>query len=196
MEFPDSLANQVIAESALASPQALYEAYSTNQIIGCAVDAEGMPDDVRKYARYEEDQVKAELGEMYEFSAAAPGNLYMDWDDKLCVPFAHYIQQDRRKAMKGRQLTGDCVSWAKRTMIDHARCFEIGSLRELETYVLRGATALLYSCRGHTGAGASPERIANAATKVGILLEKVYTSPDGEKWDFTDYDSYYKLGMR
>ena len=50
--------------------------------------------------------------------------------------------------------------------------------------------------RGHTGAGASPSRLALAATKIGILLETPVESPEGEVWDFSEYKSYYRLGMK
>jgi len=89
----------------------------------------------------------------------------------------------------------NCVSWAKRSARDHARSFDIGASDANYDYVKRSATADLYSMRGHTGAGASPSRIALAATKIGILLEGPVTAPDGKVWDFSDYKSYYRIGM-
>ena len=44
---------------------------------------------------------------------------------------------------------------------------------------------------GHT-VGASPSRLALAATKIGSLETPV----ESPRWDFSDYNSYYRLGMK
>lgn len=178
-------------------PQKVHRAYESHALIGAVVDDDRLPHDLRQYARACRDEFRAEQGQEARFATAAgTGDLYGDWKGQLCIPYAHHLDIDPAKAYAGAQLTGDCVSWAKRTSRDHARCFDIGELNEAEEYVQRSATADLYSMRGHTGAGASPSRIALAATRIGILLEGPIESPDGEVWDFSEYREYYKLGMR
>ncbi len=172
-------------------------AYQSGSILGAAIDDETLPHTLRQYARNCQDEFRSIVGQNeYLFATASgTGSLYGDYQGKLCVPFSHHIKIDPQLAYVGAQLTGDCVSWAKRSARDHARCFDIGTGAVNYEYVKRSATADLYSMRGHTGAGASPSRIAVAATKIGILLEGPVTSPDGKVWDFSDYKSYYKLGM-
>lgn len=178
------------------NPKGILKAYSTGKVLGCALNDEGMPMSVRQYANRERHRFRDSVGgTKYRFADAAPGNLHKDYRNTVCVPFAHYISQDPTKALKGFQRTGDCVSWAVRTAVDLARCFEIGQ-GQSEEYRLRMATAGLYAERGHTGAGASTSRIARASSKIGILLEQQYMSQDGREWDFSEYDDYYKIGMK
>lgn len=185
------------------SPIGIENAYRTHSLIGAITDHEGpggelLPHDLRQFARNCRDEFRASVGQNeYRFATATgTGGMYGDYRGQLCLHFRHYLAIDPEKAFVGAQLTGDCVSWAKRSSRDAARCYDIGHLRQAEEYVLRSATADLYSMRGHTGAGASPSRIAQAATQIGILLEDAVTSPDGKVWDFSNYKEYYKIGMR
>lgn len=172
-------------------------AYESGAMIGAVTDTPGLPSTLRQYARNCRDQFREIVGRNeYRFATATgTGDLHTDWRGKLCLPHIHHIALDPRHAYKESQKTGDCVSMAKRASRDAARCFDIGAIGKAFDYVKRSATADLYSMRGHTGQGASPSRIAVAATKIGILLELPITGPDGKVWDFTDYNSYYKLGM-
>jgi len=126
---------------------------------------------------------------------AGAAAMHSDWKGQLCCPHTSFFKLDPIKAFRERQLTGDCVSVAMRNMRDAARSFDIEQRRKNFEYVERSASADLYSMRGHTGAGASPSRIAMAAAKIGILLETKVVSPTGEVWDFTNYDKYYKIGV-
>ena len=180
------------------SPDSIEKAYSVGAVIGCAIDDDSLPEDIRRYARNCRDEFRDSVGrDSYQF-AMAPGasEMYGDYQGQLCIHFRHYLNIDPAKAFKGAQLIGDCVSWSKRTMRDLARCYDIGGLNQAEEYVKRSSTADLYSMRGHTGDGASPSRLALAATKIGILLETEVKSPTGEVWDFTDYKTYYKIGQK
>lgn len=181
-----------------SSPEATYAAYDSGNLIGAAIEAEIVPFDLRQYARNCKDEARETIGrDQYTFAAASgTGSMHRDYQGQICVPFQHHLKLDPRQAYRERQLQGDCVSMSKRTMRDQARCFDIVALNQAEDYVKRSASADLYSMRGHTGEGASPSRIAVAATKIGILLEDVVTSPDGEDWDFSNYDQYYKIGAR
>lgn len=172
-------------------------AYGRGDVIGAVTDSEELPHDLRAYARNCRDEFREVIGQNeYRFATASgTGSLYGDWKGQLCTPYTAHLKLDPHKAYKGRQLTGDCVSWAKRSARDHARSFDIVELLQAEEYVKRSATADLYSMRGHTGQGASPSRIALAATKIGILLEGPVESPQGETWDFSNYDDYYKIGV-
>lgn len=205
------IANQFFAEQAVfaerngifTSTDRIAAAYETRSLIGAVTDSQGpggetLPHDLRQYARNCRAEFRDAIGvNEYRFATASgTGAMYGDYKGQLCIPYRHHMQIDPVLAYKGAQLTGDCVSWSKRSMRDHARCFDIGHLNEAEEYVKRSATADLYSMRGHTGAGASPSRIALAATKIGILLEMPVESASGEVWDFSDYKSYYKLGMQ
>lgn len=178
--------------------QSLITAYESKAIVGAAIDAEELPHALRQYARNCQAQFREIVGQNNYLFASAPGtgNLHGDWKGQICLPFVHHLKLDALLAYIGAQLTGDCVSWAKRTARDHARCFDIGSMSAPFEYVKRSATSDLYSMRGHTGAGASPSRIAVAATKVGILLEGPVTEPGtGKVWDFSNYKDYCKIGM-
>lgn len=197
-EFFMSQAAMHEAEGTFNSTSKIVQAYASGRMIGAVTDTPAITNStLRKYARNCRSEFRDILGKNeYRFATASgTGSLYGDYKGQLCTPYVHYLRQDSQMAYAGAQLTGDCVSWSKRTMRDHARCFDIGGKKELEEYRKRSATADLYSMRGHTGQGASPSRLAIAATKIGILLEEKITSPDGKVWDFTDYKSYYKLGM-
>tara|TARA_A100001391_G_scaffold14169_1_gene8231 strand:- start:1149 stop:2243 length:1095 start_codon:yes stop_codon:yes gene_type:complete len=179
------------------SPQMWESAYNTGALIGAVTDNQELPSDLRQFARNCRDEFRAEVGvNQYRFATATgTGAMHQDWKGKLCLAHLPAMRMDRM-SYREAQLTGDCVAVAMRSMRDKARIFDIAERDLPYDYVKRSATADLYAMRGHTGAGASPSRIANAATKIGILLETEITSPDGEVWDFRDYKSYYKLGMR
>lgn len=197
-EFFAAQSDWLEAKNCFRTPSQILGAYNKGDVIGAATDSDELPHDLRQYARNCRDEFRDVIGRNQYSFAMAPGTgqLYGDWQGKICTPYTAHLQLDRRMAYVGRQLTGDCVSWAKRTARDQARSFDIVELRQHEEYVKRSATSDLYSMRGHTGEGASPSRVAMAATKIGILLEGPVTSPDGEVWDFSEYDSYYKIGVK
>lgn len=205
VEAIEQSANEFFAQQSLTaermgvnlSASRMIEAYESHQLIGAALDDAELPMAIRKYARNCQDQFKNDVGasEYLFASARGTGSMYGDYQGKLCIPYRHHLKIDPAMAYVGAQLTGDCVSWAKRTARDQARCFDIDAKGANYEYVLRSATADLYSMRGHTGQGASPSRIAAAATKIGILLEAPATAPDGKVWDFSDYRKYYRWGM-
>jgi hypothetical protein len=173
-----------------------WEATYSQGFLGVALDDESMPSDVRKYARYCSYEFKDTVGrDKYRFELAAPSTMYQDYHGHSCFPYKNYMQLDR-KALTGSQRQGDCTSWSVRGAVDVARSFEIGTLKQLEELRAIGATAGYYAERGHTGEGASTSRIANAALRIGILLEEKLTSPEGKAWDFTDYSKYYRMGDR
>jgi len=196
-EFFISQAVYADKQNIFQSTSKIVSAYESGLLIGAVTDSPNIPQTLRQYARNCRDQFRELVGRNeYRFATATgTGGLHTDWKGKLCIPYIHHITLDQRLAYVGAQLTGDCVSWAKRTARDQARCFDIGALGKAYEYVKRSATADLYSMRGHTGQGASPSRIAVAATRIGILLEDKITSPTGEVWDFSDYKTYHKLGM-
>lgn len=204
-ETVEKLANEFFAQQSTLidnlglawSPSRLIAAYESKQMIGAAIDDGELPTVIRKYARNCQDQFKNDIGQNeYLFATArGTGSMHGDYQGKLCIPYRHHLKLDSVMAYVGAQLTGDCVSWAKRTARDHARTFDIDAAGANYEYVKRSATADLYSMRGHTGQGASPSRIAAAATKIGILLETTVTAPDGKIWDFSDYRKYHRWGM-
>lgn len=178
------------------TPEQIGREYQFGGFIGAITDNDNMPHDLRQYARNCRSEFRNDIGlNEYRFATASgTSNLYQDWKGQLCT--AHLPLYNLCKdAYKEMQLTGDCVAVAMRSMRDKARGYDIDVRNLAYDYVTRSATADLYSMRGHTGQGASPSRIANAAAKIGILLETKITAPDGEVWDFTDYRRYYKIGV-
>lgn len=199
----ERIANQFFEEQGLfceshlaPTPSEFERAYSTGALIGAVTDSDELPHDLRQFARNCRAEFRQDVGvNEYRFATATgTSSMYQDWKGQLCVPHLSLYNLDRN-AYKETQLTGDCVAVAMRSMRDKARGFDIDVRNMPFEYVLRSATADLYAMRGHTGAGASPSRIANAATKIGILLETKVTSPDGEVWDFSDYKRYVKIGI-
>lgn len=166
--------------------------YLSGEIIGCYLDHEGLPEDIRRSARYERAAFMAE--EPRPLFATAPKDLTIvgSGKGKFCPIWHKYLKADPAKAMFGAQYTGDCVSWGGRCASDITRCWEIWALGEAEQYIVRQATAMMYAARGHTGQGADPAAISRAHVRDGVLLEQVYL--DG-KWDFTDYNKYVRIGM-
>lgn len=188
---------QAIREEGLDTTPRIAAAYQAGLIVGAVTDNDELPHDLRQYARNCRDEFRDIVGvNEYRFaSASGTGDLYGDWEGQLCLPHLSLMKLCRT-GFKERQLTGDCVSVAMRNMRDAARSYDIDVLKQAEEFVKRSASADLYAMRGHTGQGASPSRIATAATKIGILLETEITAPDGRVWDFRDYDSYYKIGVQ
>lgn len=173
------------------------ELYASGQIVGAIIDHEILSHDLRQQARRERDEVFDYLGKGNIMFSEVPKQNWRagQWKGKRALLYKSYSTLDMAKAMRGGQLTGDCVSWGTRTAIDISRCVRIVLQKMVEEYLLRQATALLYSFRGHTGQGASPARVSKMATQNGILLEKQITDSEGKVWDFTDYKTYVKLGM-
>ncbi len=183
-------------DNMLYSPQEIVRGYKTGGIVGAWLDAPHLPWHVRRAARYQRDEFKAELPNP-EFATAPKVNWKAGaWKGKRAFLWKAWIALDPIKALFGNQATGDCVSWGERGKVDTRRCVEIVNLGEPEAYVKRQATCLLYSGRGHTGQGASPLGIANWSTKCGILLEEEFTDSSGKKWDFREYSNYVRLGMQ
>lgn len=175
----------------------LIRAYRRGDVIGAWLDADNIPSHLRKVARYERDRFRSEVPAP-EFATAPKVNWKAgDWKGKRALLWHPWIKSDAALALKGAQVTGDCVSWGERCKQDVRRCVEIMLLGERERYVRRQATCLLYSGRGHTGQGASPSGIANWALKCGILLEDPeFVDSSGKKWNFGEYRDYVQQGIR
>lgn len=176
------------------SPRQLHRAYSNKTLRGVIVNDPEAPWYVRKAAQYDlsaltdlrDGPLIWEETEEYKRIKALKRavDIVMQWQD--------YLRINPRNAMKGNQLTGDCVSWAIRVVLELLRSMRI-SRGEWEAYILRQATCGIYSGRGHTGEGANPGRLSEFATVIGFLLETTYL--DG-KYDFTDYEKYVRWGMQ
>ncbi len=172
----------------------LLNAYDTKRVVGCYLDHPDLPSPIRRAARYSKAEFRndakhprfATAPHGAGFVGSGKGNKRHLWKA--------YLKTDAAKAMRGNQFTGDCVSWGVRCGIDLTRVWQFAVLGKLEEYIVRSATAMLYAERGHTGQGASTSRVALSAAKTGILLEQKY-DVEGKAWDFTNYDSYVKLGM-
>lgn len=175
----------------------LIQAYRRRQIIGAFLDSPELPSDVRRRARYERDQAMRELPAP-DFASAPKTNWKAgEWKGKRAFLWKSWIALDPTMGLFGAQLTGDCVSWGERCKQDTMRCVDIQTKGKRFDYVKRQATCLLYSGRGHTGAGASPAGIANWSTKCGILLEVPdFKDSAGKNWDFSEYRNYVQVGMQ
>lgn len=172
----------------------LESAYSSGQILGALIDDPIMPATMRMDARRQRDEVLASAN-FPRFELDAPlSAITGSSKGQLCTPWHSYLKSDADAAMKGAQVTGDCVSWGVRTASDITRCWEIW-MKADEQYVKRQATALIYSGRGYTGQGASPARLSDWHVKTGYLLEEEFVDANGKTWDFRDYESYVRLGM-
>jgi hypothetical protein len=86
---------------------------------------------------------------------------------------------------KESQTTGDCTSHGDRNARDTSRCVEIHIKRELEEYVVRGATEPTYGARGHSSQGMDPYRAAKFVTNFGFMIRKKYPNVV----DLTTYNS-------
>lgn len=171
--------------------------YRERRLIGAFIDTDILPSYMRREARYRRDEARAELGSRFNFETAPKSNWKAgDWKGKRALLWKAWQVMDPSMALFGAQTTGDCVSWGERGKQDTTRCVEIVNLGQMEEYIKRQATCLIYSGRGHTGAGASPWGLANWAIKCGILLEDRFTDAAGKEWDFSEYSKYVKIGMQ
>lgn len=170
--------------------------YRSGQLIGAYMDADHLPTDIRKQARYEQSEFKNDQP-FPRFDAAPKTFVAEDWKGKKAHLWKFWIQADPSKGLMGAQVTGDCVSWGERGKQDVRRCVEFLMLGERERYIERQATCLIYSGRGHTGQGASGSGLANWATKCGILLEvSDFKDSQGKTYDFSNYRDYVNMGIR
>lgn len=174
----------------------LVKLYQSGKILGAYVDSDRLPSHVRRLARYHQDAFKREVKNPL-FETAPKANWKAgEWKGKRCLLWHCWKKVDPEKALWGAQITGDCVSWGERCKLETRRCVEFLLHGEREQYLRRQATCLLYSGRGHTGQGASPSRIAQWATRCGILLEDpAFRDSSGKVWDFSDYQTYVRYGM-
>jgi hypothetical protein len=184
--------------------------YRSGKIMGAflatpALDV--MPSHIRRFAQYQRDQARSDWGrETFDFATAKKfgtdgpeGFLWGAgaWKGKRALLWKAWMIIDPARGTKGAQLTGDCCSWGERCKQDTRRAVQIVTEGQLDEYILRQATCLIYSGRGHTGGGASPAGIANWATKCGILLEDpAFVDAAGKTWDFSSYQNYVNLGVR
>ncbi len=188
--------------------------YDDKSWMGAIGDFEGLPSFVRMAARYQRDEACSEIDEpVFDTSKWASGPLVGSYKGKFVAGWK-VGEKVWANLLKGRQLTGDCASWALRMAIDLNRAWkcvseQVRASREagiaisqqqitaaLEKFVRPQATALLYSGRGHTGQGANCSRLSNWACKMPILLEQNYGTIAGINCDFTSYPKYYQLGMK
>lgn len=168
--------------------------YASGKIIGCTAESSDFSEFQRKKAAY----ARAETLDHLLIPTTDHANLSSiqgTSKGKLCTPYKWYLKQDPSFALKGAQLTGDCVSWGVRTVSDITRCWNIWVLKKVHEYLKRQATALIYSGRGFTGQGADPSRLSRWHVETGFLLEDLYTL-GGKQWDFRSYKDYVSLGMR
>lgn len=171
----------------LETPFERLQAYNKG-LIGAYLPDYG-PDDIRKIAQYERDKFNDEC-EVKAFATVFPAIQAGISKGKRFFAWENYYKAASAKATKGKQKTGDCVSWAKRTSVECTRTNEAkaGYFQYLE----HGATALVYRSRGHNGEGMSGDQAARTVQQHGILFEKEYL--DG-KYDFRDYNEYVKWAM-
>ncbi len=117
------------------------------------------------------------------FGAAAPG-LYGDGKGKLSLPFKSVWKFDE-DSFKERQTTGDCVSHGTRNAVDISRAVEIDIGKEIESWVARGATEVIYGLRGGCGQGMSGSRAADIVHNIaGHAIRQKYG-----KYDLSVYDA-------
>jgi hypothetical protein len=175
-------------EALLNTPQERHAAYEDG-LIGAYLIHEDSPSHIKRQAEYDKDKFFGECN-VKRFSEIVPSNLQGISKGKRAFAWANYYKNAPKKALKGAQKTGDCVSWAKRTSVDCTRSNE--AVTNGFAYIEHGATALIYRSRGDNGQGMSGYRAAETIQKYGILFEKKYL--DG-KYDFTNYDDYLSWAM-
>jgi len=186
--FPETVGISLFGDCMPMSPRELQAAYASNQMLGAVgLDSVDVPWYVRLAARYEVDKFEETPHSVYEDLRRIPKSI--EPDDDYAYQWQDYLFEDPQKAMQGRQRTGDCVSWAVRVALQLARLRRMGDGWQ-ELYRKRLCTAAYYAGRGHTGQGANTTRQATLASEVGFVFEIKYG-----QYDFTDYDSYYRLGM-
>lgn len=169
--------------------------YAQGVIRGVVCDSEQFDWEERKLARRANDEMRDLYGARMFADAWDTSKIAGTGKGKRVLGYHAWWKVDPKKATKGAQRTGDCVSWGVRGSSDTRRAVRIIREGALEQYFLRQNTALSYSGRGHTGQGASPVRMSNWHCKTGFLFEEKY-EVDGKAWDFTDYQSYVQIGMR
>ena len=165
----------------------LHSAYN-NGLIGAFLPDQG-PADIRRLAQNERDKFNEEAN-VRNFADVMPSQFQGISSGKRAFAWVNYYKAAPTKATKGKQKTGDCVSWAKRTSVECTRTNEAAT--GFFQYINHGATALVYRSRGSNGAGMSGDTAANTVQKYGVLFEQLYL--DG-KYDFTDYDKYLSWAM-
>lgn len=194
--------NDLLGGVNLRPPQDIPYLYRTGQIIGAMLAtpaADNLPSHIRAFAAYQRDKARDELGRVnFNFETAPKIGTWGAgaWKGKRALLWKAWLALDPTKGLWGAQLRGDCTSWGERCKQEVRRCVEIVTDGQMEKYVKRQATCLIYSGRGHTGDGASPIGIANWAVRCGILLEDTFTDADGKVWDFSDYNTYNTIGAR
>lgn len=193
--FPGQHTRRGLYGDALLSTAELVSAYCSGEMIGAITTDGDLPWYAKRAAQYDEaacidllggEKVaiyeESELGEPNRYGAdIAPVDHHYQWLD--------YLFEDPEKAMKGRQLTGDCTSWMVRLMLQLLRLERMKAGHQ-EIYKERLATAGYYANRGHNGQGSNPMRQCTYAAQIGYVFEIVYGS-----YDLRNYDSYYRLGM-
>lgn len=191
-------------------PQDIPNLYMSGRIMGAFLAdpaMDNMPSHIKRFAQYQRDQARSDWGtQQFNFetakklSGSGPNSFTWGtgaWKGQRALLWKAWIVLDAAKALKGAQLTGDCVSWGERCKQDTRRAVQIVSEGQMQQYVRRQATCLLYSGRGHTGQGASATGIANWATKCGVLLEDpAFKDSAGKTYDFSDYSNYVNMGIR
>jgi len=177
-------------------PGDLAKAYADG-LIGCFLDDAALPTQVRFQARYERHQTLEES----KLPHAEDGLLIIRDENpggtgNCAFPWKLYLKLDKMeaggKAMKGNQLTGDCTSWGTGCAVDIERATSILEGGEFESYIAQRCTASIYGWRGHRGQGMAVSTAARALNNYGMAIEKEYCNG---KYDFTDYNNYYRLGM-
>jgi len=89
------------------------------------------------------------------------------------------------------QDTGDCTSHGTRNSADLTRAVEIFINKQLEEWVARGATEMIYLFRGHSGQGMSVSRGVEFINKAGgVFLRQNYKDLG---IDLSEYN--YKIGL-
>jgi len=117
-----------------------------NGLVGCFVDADGVPEWARKLARRARDEFREKHRPAEELvCAAAQGQ----GRGKRAVNFQHAMHLDRR-ILTGAQDYNNCTAWCFRAVAGCALATDlIADGREAE-YRARPGTAGIYSYRGHS----------------------------------------------
>lgn len=164
----------------------------TGNVVGCWLDLDHLPTDVRKEFRRTYDEAKAENPDFY-FADASVHIRQGVGKGKAAFPYKCWLQLDPQ-GMSGSQRTNECTSWGARCNIEVSRCVDIVLRGEAEAYIKRQTHAVLYGGRGYRGDnGASPITIHKNACKNGIALEQAYC---GGKYDFSTYAEAHRLGIK
>jgi hypothetical protein len=123
------------------------------------------------------DAIDRMLGRLHgspEFSDVAPHLRGFGADVELATPYKSVIHFHAAAFEDEAQTTGDCTSHGGRNASDISRAVEIHQKGELEEWVARGATEIIYSYRGHTGQGMNVGRSIDWLTKFGLMVRKDY----------------------